>query len=111
MSYLADRAMAIKCGKSIAIVALSAFAIALSAPISGAAHQAEWVRGCRGYWYSTSGHAYCYNATKGSGLVYDVNYDCTAQMDIWRARSLPYGYQGKWDSDECTFEINSTRVA
>ncbi|MFJ4961041.1 hypothetical protein EES43_07960 [Streptomyces sp. ADI96-02] len=91
------------------IAALSAAALALSAPLSDAAHEARWTDGCRGYWYTTAGHAYCTKSTAGVN-GYDVEYDCRAEIDQWNWKVLKYGYKGKFDRHECTIRINKTRV-
>lgn len=98
-----------KIGKASAIAVLSTAAIGLAAPSAFATAQSNWVDGCRGYWYSTTGHAYCDKATRG-GTLYQVLYNCNNEVDEWEAEVLPYGYRGKWSSGECIFKINSTKV-
>ncbi|MFC5803436.1 hypothetical protein [Streptomyces formicae] len=107
---IARRILSAKAGKFGVIAMLSASAIALSAPTSGAANQKSWVDGCRGYWYSTSGHAYCYNATRGVN-GYDVFYDCNVETDTWHYKKATFGFEGKISTHECTFKVNSTRVS
>lgn len=98
-------------GKASAVAALSVAAIGLAAPTSSATAEANWTAGCRGYWYSTSGHAYCSNAQRSTAsLGYDIIYDCNVELDEWDHANPGYGYTGKISTYECTFKINSTRV-
>ncbi|MEU1896240.1 hypothetical protein [Streptomyces pristinaespiralis] len=103
--------MGSKVGKLGVVAMLSAAAIAVSAPTSSASYQKDWVDGCRGYWYSTSGHGYCYDAQRGSAEGYDTNYACDYETDTWHYDSLYFGYEGKYDTHDCTFNITGTRVS
>lgn len=94
-------------GKSAVIAAAAAAAIGVAVPSAFASAEDHWTAGCRGYWYSTTGHAYCKSATGG---YYDALYDCSAEVDGFGSAHLRGGYKGKWDSDECTFSIRSTKV-
>jgi hypothetical protein len=96
--------------KIAVIGALSATAVGLTAPMANAANEDTWHRGCRGYWYTTSGHAYCKGSTSTSG-TYQVWYNCDFEDDGYGQRDLPLGYVGKWHSYECVFKILGTRVA
>ncbi|MFJ3940819.1 hypothetical protein [Streptomyces parvus] len=95
--------------KGAVVGVMAAAAISLAAPLSSASAQSEWTHGCRGYWYSTSGHGYCSKATWSSGK-YQITYDCNNEIDTQRTKRLAYGYKGKFDSEECTFKINYTDV-
>ncbi|MEU4181015.1 hypothetical protein [Streptomyces sp. NPDC026589] len=89
---------------------MAAVSIGLAAPLSSASAEPEWEHGCRGYWYTTSGHGYCSDATWTVG-VYQTTYDCNNEVDKQRTKKLPYGYRGKFDTHECTFKINGTDVS
>ncbi|EFE74138.1 hypothetical protein SSIG_01703 [Streptomyces filamentosus NRRL 11379] len=88
---------------------MAAAAIGLAAPLSSAANESSWDYGCRGYWYTTSGHGYCSYATM-TMHSYSVLYDCNVEVDTWHSKRLSYGYKGKFDTHECTFKINKTDV-
>lgn len=99
-----------KSAKVATVAVLSTLAIGLSAPMASASYESTWHHGCRGYWYTTSGHAYCKGVTSTSGY-YDVHYYCSSfESDGYGFRSLPMGYVGKFHSYECIFSINSTKV-
>ncbi|MEE4492041.1 hypothetical protein [Streptomyces sp. BE230] len=85
--------------------------IGLTAPLSNATAESSWSYGCRGYWYSTSGHGYCSSATNYPAWDYDTWYDCNNELDEWQYKVLARGYTGKFTSYECTFKINKTHVA
>ncbi|MBD0709071.1 hypothetical protein BU197_11890 [Streptomyces sp. CBMA291] len=85
-------------------------AIGLTAPLSSAYNESTWQAGCRGYWYSTSGHGYCYDADTSRYKGWFTNYDCNYELDTQHYTKLSNGYVGKYDSYECTFKINSTKV-
>ncbi|MFF0450835.1 hypothetical protein ACFYT4_31395 [Streptomyces sp. NPDC004609] len=80
------------------------------APVSSASNEKNWNEGCRGYWYSTSGHGYCYDATNFPSYGYWTTYDCNAEIDTQNYDKLYRGYVGKYDTHECTFKINKTHV-
>ncbi|WP_172385600.1 hypothetical protein [Streptomyces sp. MNP-20] len=93
--------------KGSVVAALAAAAVGVSAQSAFASAEDHWTGGCRGYWYSTSGHAYCKSA---SGGTYDALYDCKAEVDGFGSKYLSYRYKGKWHSHECTFHIRKTKV-
>ncbi|MFJ4949613.1 hypothetical protein [Streptomyces sp. NPDC088760] len=97
-----------KLGKAAVVAALAVTAIGLTAPISNATAESHWTKGCRGYWYDTSGHAYCKGAT-ASGW-FDSLYDCASEGDAHLEKSLGYGYVGNWSSYECIFKLRHTTV-
>ncbi|MDO0930132.1 hypothetical protein QQY24_34295 [Streptomyces sp. TG1A-8] len=99
-----------KMAKVAVVTALAAGVVGLTAPMASASYESTWHHGCRGYWYSTSGHAYCDGSTSTSG-IYQVWYDCDVETDGYGQEDLPVGYVGKWSTYECTFKINGTRVA
>ncbi|MFD7575390.1 hypothetical protein ACFQ71_28245 [Streptomyces sp. NPDC056534] len=104
--------MTAKVAKGVAVAALSVAAIGLAAPTSNAQNEANWYGGCRGYWYTTSGHGYCYDAHSPSASpgLFKITYDCNYELDEVRFKNVKNGFVGKFDSYECTFKINSTRV-
>ncbi|SFX89275.1 hypothetical protein OH786_14600 [Streptomyces atratus] len=110
MISLASRISGSKAAKGVAVGALAAAAIGLTAPVSSASNEASWFKGCRGYWYSTSGHGYCSNATNYPNYGYLTSYDCNVEIDTQNYDRLYKGYVGKYDTHECTFEINKTPV-
>lgn len=110
MRSLASRIAGSKVAKGVVVGALAAAAIGLTAPISSASYESTWQAGCRGYWYSTSGHGYCSSATNWPSYSYTTNYDCNVEIDTEHWDSLRDGYAGKFDTHECTFKINGTRV-
>ncbi|WP_329068944.1 hypothetical protein [Streptomyces sp. NBC_01429] len=110
MSSFATRIRNSKAAKGAVIAALATAAIGLTAPTSSASYESTWQEGCRGYWYSTSGHGYCQNATGYPSYGYFATYDCNVEIDTQRYKKLSAGYVGKFDSHECTFKINKTRV-
>ncbi|MEU5289495.1 hypothetical protein N7925_35980 [Streptomyces sp. CA-278952] len=113
MTSFIKRITGTKAGKAGVVAALSAAAIGLAAPMSSAANESNWTAGCRGYWYSTSGHAYCYDALRQSntGFGYQINYNCNNEVDKQHWRNPGRGYEGKMSTYECTFKINGTRVS
>ncbi|WP_405543808.1 hypothetical protein OG590_13170 [Streptomyces goshikiensis] len=110
MNSLASRIASSKIAKGVVIGALSAAAIGLTAPISSASNESSWQQGCRGYWYSTSGHGYCSSASNYPSFSYWTQYDCNAEIDTEHHDKLYSGYVGKYDTHECTFKINKTHV-
>ncbi|MER7536023.1 hypothetical protein ABTX77_14715 [Streptomyces sp. NPDC097704] len=105
--------MGTKAAKGAVVAALSVAAVGLVAPTSSAYNEATWYGGCRGYWYTTSGHGYCYSADSPSASpgLFRIAYDCNYELDEVRFKTLKYGYVGKFDSYECTFKINRTSVS
>ncbi|MFF3129862.1 hypothetical protein ACFVRD_48720 [Streptomyces sp. NPDC057908] len=99
-----------KVAKGAVVGALAAAAIGLTAPISSASNEASYTQGCRGYWYTTSGHGYCSSASNYPGYGYYTNYDCNVEIDTQHYDKLYKGYVGKYDTYECTFKINKTVV-
>lgn len=99
-----------KAAKGAVIGIMAATAIGLAALISSASAESSWDRGCRGYWYTTSGHGYCSNA---QWIVekFDVAYDRNAEVDTQRRKTVRVGYTGKFDAYECRFKINGTDVS
>ncbi|MFF8619317.1 hypothetical protein [Streptomyces sp. NPDC015350] len=89
---------------------MTATAIGLAAPISSASAESSWDRGCRGYWYTTSGHGYCSNA-QWVIEIFEVAYDCNVEIDTEHRKTVKLGYTGKFDTHECTFKINGTDVS
>lgn len=110
MGSFATRIMGTKVAKGVFVTALAAAAIGLTASMSSAANEKTWNEGCRGYWYSTSGHGYCYDAQGWPSFGYFTNYDCNNEIDTQHYDKLSRGYEGKYDTYECTFKINKTRV-
>jgi hypothetical protein len=110
MSFIASRIAGSKVAKGAVVAALAAAAIGFTAPMSSASNEASWDEGCRGYWYSTSGHGYCYDATSFPSYGYWTGYDCNAEIDTQNYDKLYDGYVGKFDTHECTFKINKTDV-
>ncbi|MFI6639256.1 hypothetical protein [Streptomyces sp. NPDC050504] len=110
MSFAAGRIAGSKIVKGAVVSGLAAVAIGLAAPLSNASHEASWDEGCRGYWYSTSGHGYCYDASDFPDFGYYTGYDCNAQIDTQHYDKLYSGYIGKFDTYECRFKINKTDV-
>lgn len=110
MSSLVRRVMATKAAKSVVVAALAAAAVGLVAPISSASNETTWQAGCRGYWYSTSGHGYCYDANTFYSSTWYTDYDCNNEIDKQHADVLGDGYVGKYDTYECTFKLNKTHV-
>lgn len=111
VGFIAARMSKSKVAKGAFITALAAAAIGLTAPLSSASNESTWHDGCRGYWYTTSGHGYCSNATNGPSYGYWTNYDCNAEIDEQHHDNLSRGYTGKYDTYECTFKINKTTVS
>lgn len=109
MNSLTSRIAGSKIAKGVTVGAMAAAAIGLAAPLSSAAHESSWDYGCRGYWYTTSGHGHCSSATM-TMHSYKARYDCNAEIDTTNHRKLAYGFSGKFDSHECTFKINGTDV-
>lgn len=109
MNSLTSRITGSKAAKGVIVGAMAAMAIGLAAPMSSASNESSWDYGCRGYWYSTSGHGYCSKATM-TMHPYKTHYDCNVEIDTTHLDSLPYGYKGKFDTHECTFKINKTNV-
>ncbi|MGW2262266.1 hypothetical protein ACWCXE_31365 [Streptomyces sp. NPDC001780] len=95
-------------GKAVAVAALSAAAIGLTAPVSSAANEDNWTYGCRGYWYDTSGHGYCKGAEKGGW--YRAHYACTAEGDSYQSKQPGRDFVGKFSKFECIFNISRTTV-
>lgn len=110
MNSLASRTSGAKLTKGVVVGALAAAAIGLAAPVSSASAETTWHSGCRGYWYSTSGHGYCSNATNYPSYGYWTNYYCDFEIDEQHYDKLHGGYVGKYDTYECTFNITKTRV-
>ncbi|WP_345701688.1 hypothetical protein [Kitasatospora terrestris] len=79
--------------------------------MSSASNESSWSYGCRGYWYSTSGHGYCYDATNYPGYGYYTSYDCSYEIDTQHYDRLSSDYEGKYDTYECTFSISGTHVS
>ncbi|GGT47876.1 hypothetical protein [Streptomyces purpureus] len=104
--------MGTKTAKGAVVAASSAAAIGLAAPTSSAANEDSWYGGCRGYWYTTAGHGYCYNAKSPSASpgLFMITYDCNYEVDEQRFKTVKDGFMGKFDSYECTFKINRTTV-
>ncbi|MGW8726317.1 hypothetical protein ACWGNF_09890 [Streptomyces sp. NPDC055808] len=99
-----------KAAKGAVVATMAVAAIGLAAPTSSASNEASWNAGCRGYWYSTSGHGYCYNADTYISTGWYTDYDCSAEIDTQHLSRLYRGYEGKYDTYECTFSINKTHV-
>ncbi|MET7637152.1 hypothetical protein [Streptomyces sp. NPDC005438] len=99
-----------KITKAFVIGALATVSLGLTAPTSSASHEKSWSEGCRGYWYSTSGHAYCTKATNWPSYNYWTRYDCKTQVDKERYDELSKNYRGKFDEYECIVKINKTKV-
>ncbi|MFF8604185.1 hypothetical protein ACF065_34580 [Streptomyces sp. NPDC015232] len=110
MSSFISRIAGTKAAKGAVVAAMAAAAIGLTAPMSSASNEDSWHEGCRGYWYTTSGHGYCYNATGWPSYGYFTNYDCNYEIDTQHHDYLFAGYVGKYDTYECTFKINKTTV-
>ncbi|MFJ2788432.1 MULTISPECIES: hypothetical protein [unclassified Streptomyces] len=110
MGSFVTRIKGTKAVKASVVAAMAAAAVSLTAPMSSASNEATWHDGCRGYWYSTSGHGYCYDATGFPSYGYFTNYDCNYETDEQHYDKLYSGYVGKYDTYECTFKINSTKV-
>ncbi|WP_405808415.1 hypothetical protein OG524_36170 [Streptomyces sp. NBC_01520] len=98
-----------KAGKAITIATLSLTALGIAVPSASASYESSWTYGCRGYWYSTSGHGYCSNVTNGGW--FNAHYDCNAaEANHNQGDMLSYGYTGKFSEYECIFSINKTTV-
>lgn len=98
-----------KAGKAITIATLSLTALGIAVPSASASYESSWTKGCRGYWYSTSGHGYCSDVTTGGW--FNTHYDCSAaEGDYNTSDYLSYGYTGKYHQYECIFSINKTKV-
>lgn len=113
MNAIMSRITGSRATKGAVVGVMAAAAISLAAPLSSASAQSEWTYGCRGYWYTTSGHGYCSKSLQGTPSTsgkYQVTYDCNNEIDTQRTKKLPWHYKGKFDSHECTFKINYTRV-
>lgn len=114
MNEIMSRITGSRVTKGAVVGVMAAAAISLAAPLSSASAQSEWTYGCRGYWYTTSGHGYCsqsLNGGPGSGAgKYRIKYDCNVEVDTVRTKTVPWHYKGKFDSHECTFKINYTDV-
>ncbi|MEU7021179.1 hypothetical protein ABZ990_11055 [Streptomyces sp. NPDC046203] len=112
MNSIAARIMGTKAAKGVAVAALSAAAIGLATPASSAYNESTWYGGCRGYWYTTAGQGYCYNAQSPSASpeTFLITYDCNYELDKQRFKHVKNGFVGTFDSYECTFKINSTHV-
>ncbi|MFB7747068.1 hypothetical protein ACFXPM_33170 [Streptomyces sp. NPDC059095] len=110
MNSIMNRIIRTKAAKGAVIAAMAAAAIGLTAPTSSASNESTWQAGCRGYWYSTSGHGYCYSANTFLGSHWYTTYDCASQIDTQHNSKLYQGYEGKYDTYECRFSINKTRV-
>lgn len=110
MNSLLSRTMQGKAAKGAVIGIMAATAIGLAAPISSASAESSWDHGCRGYWYTTSGHGYCSNAT-WTVERFNITYDCNVQVDTQRRKTVKVGYTGKFDAYDCRFKINSTGVS
>ena len=102
-----NRKLVANAAKACTVGAVASAVIALAAPMAFASHEKSWTHGCRGYWYSTTGHAYCKDA---SGGTYGVKYDCANQPDKSDSDFLDPGYRGKFSSAECRFDLRKTRV-
>ncbi|MFD8971573.1 hypothetical protein [Streptomyces sp. NPDC059593] len=99
-----------KAAKVAVVAAMAAAAIGLTAPSSSAYNESTWHEGCRGYWYTTAGHGYCYDANTFYGNTWITTYDCNYELDTQHYDKLYMGYVGKYDTYECTFKINNTKV-
>ncbi|WP_159401273.1 hypothetical protein, partial [Streptomyces sp. NRRL B-24484] len=97
-----------KVGKAGIVAAMSAVAIGIVAPVASASNEANWTQGCRGYWYDTSGHAYCQKAT-GSG-TYHTHYDCSFETDVYQTAIPGVGFSGTYSRYECVFSLDRTTV-
>lgn len=97
-------------GKVTTVAALALAVIGLAAPTSSASNESTWQMGCRGYWYSTSGHGYCSDANTFISSTWYTNYDCSAAIDTQHHDRLSNGYTGKYDTYECMYSINKTQV-
>jgi hypothetical protein len=104
-----SRAVGSKTAKRAVVAVMAAAAVGLAAPVSSAAHESSWSYGCRGYWYTTSGHGHCSKSTQTT-YKYMATYDCDAETDLQESRRLPYGFSGKFSTHECTFKINKATV-
>lgn len=102
-----SRIVGLKAAKGAVVGAMAVAAIGLAAPTSSAANESSWTQGCRGYWYSTSGHSYCQYALNDS---YQTTFDCNAEIDTQKTKSVRIGFEGKMNTHECTFKINKTTV-
>ncbi|MFI0963294.1 hypothetical protein ACH4S8_18090 [Streptomyces sp. NPDC021080] len=98
-----------KASKVLAIAALTVTAVGLVAPMASASNESSWTYGCRGYWYSTSGHGYCSHSYSPNDS-YVVTYDCNNELDHQSFPNVRYNTTGKISTYECTFKINKTRV-
>ncbi|MEU8030896.1 hypothetical protein [Streptomyces sp. NPDC049099] len=96
-------------GKAAVVAALATAAFSMAGPSASASAESHWTYGCRGYWYHTSGHAYCDHAYAPAD-TYLVTYDCNNELDEQKFAHAKWGYVGKISSYECTFKINKTRV-
>lgn len=110
MNSIASRIAGSKVAKGVVVGALAAAAIGLTAPMASASYESTWQQGCRGYWYSTSGHGYCSSASNYPSYTYITQYDCNVELDTEHWDHLSNGYVGKFDTHECTFKINKTHV-
>ncbi|BAU85319.1 hypothetical protein SLA_4431 [Streptomyces laurentii] len=110
MGNLITRLAALKAAKCATVVAMATLAAGLTTPLSSAANERSWHEGCRGYWYSTVGHGYCQNATGWPSYGYFTDYDCNVEADAQHHDYLSRGYVGKYDTYECVFKINKTKV-
>lgn len=111
MGNVLARISASKIVKGAVVATLSAAAVLLVAPVSNASYEPSFNYGCRGYWYSTSGHGYCNGATNYPSYGYFTNYDCNLELDEQHYDKLSRDYVGKYDTYECTFKINKTHVS
>ncbi|MEV8316222.1 hypothetical protein AB0Q95_18815 [Streptomyces sp. NPDC059900] len=107
---LVNRITATKAAKGFVVAALTATTIGLTAPISSASHESSWADGCRGYWYSTSGHGYCKKANTWYSSGWYTDYNCNNEVDTQHYDTLENKFKGKYDTSECTFKINKTDV-
>lgn len=108
---MAARVSGSKMVKGLVVTAFAAAAIGIAAPISSASNEASWNEGCRGYWYTTSGHGYCNDATNYPSYGYYTNYDCNNEIDEQIYKSVYDGFVGKLSTYECTFKLNKTHVS
>lgn len=111
MESVRARISASKIAKGAFVAGLSAVAVLLVAPVSNASYEPSFNLGCRGYWYSTSGHGYCNGATNYPSYGYLTTYDCNVEIDTQHYDTLSRDYVGKYDTHECTFKINKTHVS
>lgn len=109
MNSLTSRIAGSKITKGAIVGAMAAAAIGLAAPMSSASNESSWDYGCRGYWYTTSGHGHCSDSTQ-TMHPYKTSYNCNAEIDTTNIDWLSLGTTGKFDQHECTFKINSTNV-